>query len=96
MIEQIDLVGQCSLYASSSVPNPGPLDLPGIVERNEDPNVNFRSVHVTLPHTQDRVSHPYCSLSVLCVCVWYAILGNITIESSDHTQHISMTMCRTI
>jgi hypothetical protein len=54
MIEQIDLVGQCSLYASWSVQNPGPLDPLQTVIRNEDGTRSRRSLHLTLPRDQDR------------------------------------------
>ena len=50
MIEQIDLVGRCSLYASSSVQNPGPLDPHDVVVRNETHSGSSRFVHLTLAH----------------------------------------------
>ena len=50
MIEQIDLVGTCSLYASASVQNPGPLDGDDVVVRNEDHSTHSRFVYLSLSH----------------------------------------------
>lgn len=44
LIEQIDIQGQCSLYASDVVANPGPLDDYSLVVRNEDKKSDRRSV----------------------------------------------------
>ena len=48
MIEQIDLYGKCSLYASNVIPNPGPLDDHSLVVRNEDKTKDKRSVILKL------------------------------------------------
>ena len=55
MIEQIDVVGTCSLYASTSMQNPGPLDPPDVVIRNEDHSVHTRSVLVHFAHALHQV-----------------------------------------
>jgi hypothetical protein len=47
MVEQVDLSGLCSLYASSIKPNPVPLDSNSTVMRNEDHNTNKRSIILT-------------------------------------------------
>ena len=60
MIEQIDLVGRSSLYASSTVQNPGPLSSPGSIVRNEDRSVRRRSVLLTLSRIARRVSVYVC------------------------------------
>lgn len=56
IIEQIDLYGQCHLYASSSKPNPGPLDDKNIVVRNEDSKSDRRSVVLKFGKKIKRVS----------------------------------------
>ena len=44
MVEQIDIVGTCSLYASTLVQNPGPLSPGDVVVRNEEESGHKRSV----------------------------------------------------
>lgn len=46
VVEQIDLYGKCNLYASTSKPNPGPLDNSSVVVRNEDLTSDRRFVIV--------------------------------------------------
>nr|ABX90059.1 hedgling [Amphimedon queenslandica] len=46
VVEQIDLYGKCHLYASTSKPNPGPLDNSSVVVRNEDLTSDRRFVIV--------------------------------------------------
>ena len=57
MIEQVDLVGTCSLYASSSLQNPGPLDPHDLVVSNEDHTRHSRSLHLHL--SSERVSEEW-------------------------------------
>ena len=44
LIEQIDIMGRCNLYASNYITNPGPLDNSTVVVRNETAVVGSRSV----------------------------------------------------
>ena len=48
IIEQIDIYGRCSLYASNVISNPGPLDDYDLVVRNEDKTKDRRSVSLKL------------------------------------------------
>ena len=48
IIEQIDIYGKCSLYASDIVQNPGPLDDYALVARNEDKSTDRRSLLLKL------------------------------------------------
>lgn len=55
VIEQIDLYGKCSLYASNVIPNPGPLDDHALVVRNEDKTKDKRSVILKLSKTIKKI-----------------------------------------
>ncbi len=48
IIEQIDIYGKCSLYASDIIQNPGPLDDHALVARNEDKTTDRRSLLLKL------------------------------------------------
>ena len=53
IIEQTDHEGSCSLYASTEVQQPGPLDPPDIVVRNEDHTVHTRFVYLNTSRAND-------------------------------------------
>ena len=54
-IEQIDIYGRCSLYASNVISNPGPLDDKSLVARNEDDKYDRRTVFLKLKKTLKKV-----------------------------------------
>ena len=51
LIEQIDIVGRCNLYASNYIQNPGPLDNSTVVVRNETAVAGSRSIVLHLNKT---------------------------------------------
>ena len=71
MIEQIDLYGKCSLYASNVISNPGPLDDHSLVVRNEDKTKDKRSVILKLSKKIKKVYYHHCfSASQLLRCLY--------------------------
>ena len=48
IVEQVDIVGHCAVYASTTVVNPGPTDPADVTEREENPSVNRRRVIITV------------------------------------------------
>ena len=53
LIEQTDHEGSCSLYASTVVQHPGPLDPPDVVVKNEDHRVQTRFLHLNTSRVND-------------------------------------------
>ena len=63
IIEQIDIYGRCSLYASHVIANPGPLDDKSLVVRNEDRSRDRRSVVLKLTKIIKKVGYQRVELS---------------------------------
>jgi len=48
IVEVIDIVGHCAVYASTTVVNPGPTNPAGVTEREENPSIYRRRVIITV------------------------------------------------
>ena len=55
VIEQIDIKGRCHLYASNTVPNPGPVGNSTSVVKNEDGTKTSRTVTLSVDQTTRKV-----------------------------------------
>ena len=51
IVEQIDIVGHCAIYISTTIVNPGPLNSAVDTVRNETLNVNRRRVTIRITST---------------------------------------------
>jgi len=54
IVEQIDIVGHCAIYVSTTIANPGPLNSVTVTVRNENPNVNRRRVIIRIGRARVR------------------------------------------
>ena len=55
IVEQVDIVGHCAVYASTTVVNPGPTNPVAVTVRDENPSANRRRVIIRISIT--RVSY---------------------------------------
>ena len=54
IVEQIDIVGHCAIYVSTTIVNPGPLDSANETHRDESIDVSRRRVIITISITRVR------------------------------------------
>ena len=52
IVEQIDIVGRCAVYTSTTVVNPGPTNPVAVTIRDENPNVNRRRITIRISITR--------------------------------------------
>ena len=87
MIEQIDLEGRCSLYASTSKPNPGPLDSHELVYRNEDHTSDRRSLHIFIKKKLKFVRMSCTGVNVILLAIAVVCVCQRTVEEEQVCCH---------
>ena len=54
IVEQIDIIGHCAVYVSTTIVNPGPLNSMSETIRNENANTSRRVVIITITTSRVR------------------------------------------
>lgn len=72
-IEITNIVGNCYLYASTVVSNPGPISNDSVVIRDERDNAKTQTVYLTVQQSETNVSElidQYYILFILCFVLY--------------------------
>ena len=86
VIEQIDLYGKCNLYASTSKPNPGPLDNSSVVVRNEDLTSDRRLVILKGVKKVRFLQCTYMYVALIAVILFFLNVVHLCINTWDQGQ----------